>query len=118
MNATDLARDFVALARSESQRVGHRNGGTQGAGAVPFDTGALQKTFRVTKGGTQFAQVAVGNDAINYAEFLEFAETLSNGQPNLHKGFLENLIINHFPAYLEQKYGVTVTLEIIRNDEE
>lgn len=112
MTATDFAQAFVELARSENQRVGHRNGGTQGAGAVPFDTGALQRTFRVTKGGSEFAQVAVGNDGVNYAEFLEFCETLSNGQPNLHKGFLENLLLNYFPQYLEQKYNVTVTVAI------
>lgn len=112
ITAVDLAQMFVDMARLESMRVGHRHGGTQGTGATPYDTGALQKTIRVTKGGSSFAQVGIGNEAIDYASYLEFCDTVRGGQPNLHKGFIEKLIIEYFPQYIANKYGVTVKVNI------
>lgn len=116
LTATDLAQMFVALARQESARVGFRGGVRYGSGIIPFDTGALQRTIRVVRGGKTTAQIGIGNEGVFYAEFLEFAATLRNGAPNMHKGFVERFIAEKFAQYLSTQLGVSVSVTIKGNN--
>ncbi|MCH5157476.1 MAG: HK97 gp10 family phage protein [Clostridiales bacterium] len=112
LTATDLAQMFVTLARQESMRVGYRRGVQHGSGVIPFDTGALQRTIRVVRGGTNTAQVNIGNESVFYAKFLEFGATLQNGAPNMHRGFVERFVADKFAQYLSSQLGVAVQVTI------
>jgi hypothetical protein len=99
-------------------RVGHRGGGTQGKGIIPFDTGALQNSIRVIATGKKEAIVAIGNNDVDYAEYLEFCELQPSGHLNLHKGYVEEFILGFYKAKIAQqlKAKVTATIERGNND--
>ena len=112
LTATDLAQLFVTLARQESMRVAFRGGVQHGSGTIPFDTGALQRSIRVVRGGTNMAQVSIGNESVFYATFLEFGATLRNGAQNMHRGFVERFAADTFAQYLSSLLGVSVDVTI------
>lgn len=105
LTATDLANCFLEMWRQETLRVSYKGGVRQGDGAVPYDTGALMQSAYLSKSGNYIAQVTIGNADIDYGEFLEFAEKLKGGKPNMHKGFVEKLLTEYFPQYIRNKYG-------------
>lgn len=108
LTATDLAQMFVELARQESVRISYRGGVPLGSGTIPYDTGALQRSIRVVRGGNEFAQVKIGSESVFYAAFLEFGRTLNNGAPNMHKGFVERFVAETFARYLADRFGLEV----------
>lgn len=112
LTATDLAQLFVTLAKQESMRVGFRGGVQYGTGVIPYDTGALQRSIRIVRGGKTTAQVNIGNESVFYAEFLEFGKTLRNGKANMHKGFVERFLADKFAQYLSTQLGVYVEVTV------
>lgn len=112
LTATDLAQMFVKIAQQESVRISYRGGVPHGSGPIPFDTGALQRSIRVVRGGDKSAQVSIGNESVFYAAFLEFGRTLKNGAPNMHKGFVERFTAETFAQYLSAQLGVEVQVTI------
>lgn len=111
LTAADVATALVEIMRQESARVGHRHGGTQGVGEVPYDTGALQNSIYLSKTTKNTATITIGNEIVDYAESLEFDGLQENGKPNLHQGWLERVIERYLPEYLKTTYGVDVEIE-------
>lgn len=120
INAFRLAELFVATAKDSANRVGHKQGGTQGNpnGYIPYDTGALQDSIRITASGVNEAQVRIGNEDVDYAVFLEFMELQASGKPNLHRGWVENFIIYPYENKLRKQLKADIGVNIERGQDD
>lgn len=118
IDATTLAMLFVDMAKEVGMRVGHRKGGTQGSGIIPFDTGALQESIRIGETGKNHATVIIGSEDVFYAELLEFSDLQENGfSINLHKGFVENFALGFYAQRLREQLEKAVDCKIERGQE-
>ena len=117
LNATTLAEIFVELAHEPGMRVGHRHGGTQGSGIIPHDTGALQNSIKIVATGQKEAIVTIGNEDVDYAEYLEFMITQNNGALNLHRGYVENFILGYYANKIASALDANVSVKIERGQQ-
>lgn len=111
LTAGEIADLFVAVSKTSEARVSYRGGVQRGNGAIPYDTGATQQTiYKAREQGNQ-AVVGIGNEAVYYVKYLQYADTTGGGQPNRHKEFVQKAIVELLVPAIEQKYRCKVEIK-------